>query len=121
MVERKAPGTQGPGPHGSHHHDQGFPHQADDLIMWQDWYFAFQNLLFAVIALPIMFDARNGIPVNRLSAFLFAVVQIIGSFVAISMGMWFMAIPFNAAVWIMVLVYSRKKSYDILGGNLYGS
>ena len=77
--------------------------------MWQDIILFSGGIIFALLLVPMLIDARNGIPVNIYTSILTCLVLVIFNITYFSLGLWIAALPFTALVWFLIFYYSLKN------------
>ena len=76
--------------------------------MWQDFVLLSGNIIFAVLLIPMLIDARNGKEVNLYTSGLTCLVLVIFNATYLSLGLWFAALPFTALMWSLIFYYSLR-------------
>ena len=74
--------------------------------MWQDAILFSGNIIFALLLIPMLLDARKGVKVNLYTSTLTCIVLIIFNVTYWSLGLVFAALPFTAIIWGLISYYS---------------
>jgi hypothetical protein len=82
-------------------------------MIWQDIILCSGNIIFALLLIPMLIDARKGIKINIYTSTLTCAVLIIFNLTYLSLGLWFAALPFTAIIWGSIAYYGVKNN----GGN----
>ena len=77
--------------------------------MWQDSILFAGNIIFALLLLPMLLDAKRGVKVNMYTSGLTCLVLVIFNITYYSLGLYFAALPFTAIMWAAIFAYSMKE------------
>ena len=77
-------------------------------MLWQDCVLFSGNILFGLLLIPMLIDARNGIKVNVYTAGLTCAVLLIFNFTYLTLNLFYSAIPFTALIWGGIFYFSVR-------------